>query len=189
MRWPGQLGLFLMLVTVPASSTIPARGDDAVTKPRPLTVCAIPGSLPRTGRAVDGAPRGLDIGVIEALGKRLGREVVYHWCASPDCAWHCLPAGRCDVVLGQPLGSGPPRGVAWSVPYAGAQFGLVVSRSGSSEGDAKTGAIRSLADLRGRTVGLVAGTVPLSETDHHVNRFPNREALLDGFKSTGSTPP
>ena len=88
----------------------------------------------------------------------LGRTVEFHWCASAECAWHCLPEGRCDVVVGQPQDSGPPRDVAWSVPYAGAQFGLVVPRD--SQG------VRSLADLRGKRVGIVAGTVALSEKDH-----------------------
>ena len=103
----------------------------------------------------------------------LGRPVEFHWCASAECAWHCLPDGRCDVVLGQPLDSGPPRGVAWSVPYAGAQFGLVVPRDAPG--------VRSLADLRGKRVGIVAGTVAVAEKDHAVARFKSREELLDGF--------
>ena len=57
-----------------------------------------------------------------------GETVEFHWCANADCAWHCLPAGRCDMVVGLPHESGPPRTAAWSVPYAGAQFGLVVPR-------------------------------------------------------------
>ena len=86
----------------------------------------------------------------------------------------CLK-GRCDVVIGQPQGSGPAREVAWSVPYAGAQFGLVVPR------DAR--GIGSLADLRGKRVGIVTGTVALSENDYTVVRFKSREELLDGFAS------
>jgi polar amino acid transport system substrate-binding protein len=99
----------------------------------------------------------------------------FHWCASAECSWHCLPEGRCDVVIGQPLGSGPARGVAWSVPYAAAGFGLVVPRDAQS--------IRSLDELRGRRIGVVAGTVALSDKDHEVVRFTSREALLDGFSA------
>ena len=147
----------------------PARGDD---RPRPLVICAVPAAMPRTGKAPDGTPRGLDVAVAERLGRSLGRTIEFHWCAGPECAWNCLPAGRCDVVLGQPLDSGPPRAVAWSVPYAGAQFGLVVPRDAP--------AVRSLADLRGKRVGIVTGTVAVAEKDHVLARFASREALLDG---------
>ena len=46
-----------------------------------------------------------------------------------------------------------------------------------------SGGIRSLADLRGKRVGIVAGTVALSEKDHAVARFKSREELLDGFQA------
>ncbi len=94
----------------------------------------------------------------------------------PSASWHCLPEGRCDVVAGQPIDSGPPRGVAWSVPYAGARFGLVVPRDRAG--------VRSLDDLRGQRVGIVAGTVALAEKDHAVARFKTRQELLDGFAAT-----
>ncbi len=87
--------------------------------------------MPRMGKAPDGTPQGIDVAVAQALGRVLGRTVEFHWCANPQCAWHCLPEGRCDVVIGQPHESGPTRDVAWSVPYAGAQFGLVVPRVAS----------------------------------------------------------
>src|SRR5207237_504123 len=97
--------------------------------------------------------------------------------AGAACSWHCLPEGRCDVVAGQPVDSAPSRAVAWSVPYAGAQFGLVVP------GDVS--AVRSLADLHGKRVGIVAGTVVVSEKDHALTRFKTREQLLDGFRPAG----
>jgi polar amino acid transport system substrate-binding protein len=144
---------------------------------KPLVVCAVPAAMPRTAKAPDGTPRGLDVAVAERLARCLGRAITFHWCASADCSWHCLPEGRCDVVIGQPQGSGPARGVAWSVPYAGAQFGLVVPRDMTD--------VRSLDDLRGKRVGIVAGTVAVAEKDRIVVRFPSREALLDGFTAAG----
>src|SRR5262249_23454231 len=99
---------------------------------KPLTFCAVPAALPRTGKATDGTARGFDAGVARLLAQSLGRNIEFHWCAGPTCAWKCLREGRCDVVLGQPDGSGPARGVAWSVPYAGGQFGLVVPKSFST---------------------------------------------------------
>jgi polar amino acid transport system substrate-binding protein len=150
----------------------PARGDDH--PPRPLVICGVPASMPRTDKTPDGKPRGLDAAVAERVGRVLGRPVEFHWCASADCSWHCLPEKRCDVVAGQPIDSGPTRGVAWSVPYAGAQFGLVVP-------EGQGGKVRSLDDLRARRVGIVTGSVALAENDHAIARFQTREALLAGF--------
>jgi polar amino acid transport system substrate-binding protein len=141
----------------------------------PLTVCAIPASMPRTGKAPDGTPEGVDVALAQQLGRVLGRAIEFHWCASAQCAWNCLPAGRCDVVLGQPYASDPAQGVAWSVPFAGAQFGLVAAEGGQ--------VVRSLADLRGKRVGIVAGTVAIADQDHAVAHFRSREELLDGFKA------
>ncbi len=169
MSFSCRFGLVLVLGVALVSSR--ARGGDA--PPKPLTVCAVPAAMPRTGKAPDGTPRGLDVALAERLGQSLGRSIEFHWCASADCSWNCLPAGRCDVVLGQPLGSAPSRDVAWSVPYAGAQFGLVVPRAAPAVG--------SLADLRGKRVGIVTGTVAVAEKDHMLVRFASREALLDGF--------
>jgi polar amino acid transport system substrate-binding protein len=170
-----------LLALIAFGAAVSARGaeDDRDGAPRPeakaLTICATPASMPRSDRAADGTPRGIDVAVARGVGRILGRTIEFHWCASADCAWHCLPEGRCDVVIGQPQGSGPARGVAWSVPYAGAQFGLVVRRDEREVG--------ALADLRGKRVGIVTGTVPLAESDYKVARFKTREELLGGFAS------
>jgi polar amino acid transport system substrate-binding protein len=131
--------------------------------------------MPRTGKAPDGAPQGIDTAVAQRVGKALGRTVQFHWCASAGCSWRCLPERRCDVVIGQPIDSSPGRDVAWTVPYAAAGFGLVVPR-GARE-------VHSLADLRGKRVGIVAGTVPLSERDYKVARSKTREELLDWLQA------
>jgi polar amino acid transport system substrate-binding protein len=130
--------------------------------------------MPRTDKAPDGTPRGLDSALAQLLGRRLGRKVEFHWCASTACSRNCLREGRCDVILGLPHDPGA-RDTAWSVPYAGSHFGLVVPTDGRD--------VRSLEDLRGKRVGLVAGTVALSETNHTVVPFRTREALLEGFSS------
>src|SRR5262249_33699656 len=43
--------------------------------------------------------------------------------------------------------------------------------------------IRSLADLRGQRIGIVAGTVAVSATDHAVARFKTRKEVLDQFRA------
>ena len=67
--------------------------------------------------------------------------------------WNCLREGRCDVILGQPHDSGPPRTSPGACPTPAASSGWWSPR------DAK--GVRSLADLRGKRVGIVAGTVAL----------------------------
>ncbi len=144
----------------------------AETEPKPLVVCAVPATMPRADKAPDGTPRGLDPALAQLLGRSLGRKIDFHWCASAACSRNCLREGRCDVILGLPYDNGP-RDIAWSVPYAGSHFGLVVP-TGTKD-------VTSLADLRGKRVGVVAGTVALSETNHTVVPFKTREALLEGF--------
>ncbi|HEY7308482.1 MAG TPA: transporter substrate-binding domain-containing protein [Gemmataceae bacterium] len=131
--------------------------------------------MPRIGKTPDGQPEGLDAALTKRLGRRLSRKVEFHWCGSAACSRNCLREARCDVILGQPHEAGPPRDLAYSVPYAGSQFGLVVSR--------ETGNVRSLAELVGKRVGVVAGTVALSEKNHTVVSFKTREDLLTGFRS------
>jgi polar amino acid transport system substrate-binding protein len=147
--------------------------DGAEEKPKALIFCAEPAAMPRTGKAADGSPRGLDVALARLVCQKLGRPFEVHWCASPSCARNCLREGRCDVILGQPLDTDAPQDVAWSVPYAGSRFGLVVPPE--SKG------IRSLADLIDRRVGIVAGTVALPETKHTVVPFRTREDVLDRF--------
>ena len=84
------------------------------------------------------------------------------------------------MVVGQPQDSGPSDIVAWSVPYAGSQFGLLVPRDAQG--------VRSLADLRGKRVGIVTGTVALSEKDHAFVRFKMREGSSTGSGPRGWTP-
>lgn len=166
-----------VLLVILGSAMVPHAVSAGADSPdsKVLTVCAVPASMPRSGKAPDGTPLGLDVALTQVLGQRLGRTIRFHWCGGAECAWRCLPERRCDLVIGQPLDSAPPGIAAWSVPYAGAGFGLVIS--GENEG------IHSLDDLRAKRVGIVAGTVALSQKDHEVLRFKTREELLNGFRS------
>ncbi|MDA1050567.1 MAG: transporter substrate-binding domain-containing protein [Planctomycetota bacterium] len=140
---------------------------------KPLVVCAVPTAMPRTGRASDDSPQGLDVAVAQLVAKQLGRQIEWHWCASASCSWSCIRDGRCDLVIGVPHGSGPSRELAWSVPYAGSRFGLVVHKD--SQG------IKSVADLDGKRVGIVSGTVALSSEGHTAVQFKTREQLVEEF--------
>ena len=167
--------LFKSIAIVVTIATWPVPSPGGEPDKNKLVVCALPAGMPRTGRAQDQSPKGLDLAVAQLVSRQLERELEVHWCASAACSWNCLPERRCDVVLGLPHGSGPAKEVAWSVPYAGSQFGLVVSKA--------TATVRSLSDLRGQRVGIVAGTIAPSEKDHVVVRFKTREEVLDRFQS------
>ncbi len=140
---------------------------------KPLVVCAVPDAMPRTGKSDDGSPQGLDIAVARLVAAELGRPLEVHWCASAACSWKCVHEKRCDVVIGQPHGSGPAREIAWSIPYSGSRFGLVVHQ--------ETTGIRGLGDLAGKRVGVVAGSVALASAGHTAVEFKSRESLLNEF--------
>jgi polar amino acid transport system substrate-binding protein len=153
-----------------SNHTVPVRGEE---KPKVLIFCAEATAMPRTGKAADGSPQGLDVAVARLVCEQLGRTFEIHWCANPACSRNCLHEKRCDVILGHPLDEGAPKEIAWSVPYAGSQFGLVVTR--------ETQGIRSMADLVGKRLGVVAGTVALPESKHTLVRYQTREEVLDRF--------
>ncbi len=163
-------GCLVILATVAIAS---ADDDAKNANKKPLVICAVPTAMPRTGRGSDDSPQGLDVAVAQLVAKQLGRQVEWHWCASASCSWNCIRNGRCDVVIGVPHGSGPSRELAWSIPYAGSRFGLVVHKD--SHGT------KSVADLTGKRVGIVSGTVALSSQGHTTVRFKMREQILEEF--------
>jgi ABC-type amino acid transport substrate-binding protein len=142
-------------------------------KAKNLVVCAEPAAMPRTGKDTDGKPQGLDLALAELVARSLGRKLEVHWCVSPVCSRRCLREGRCDLILGHPHDPDGAKDIAWSVPYAGAQFGLVIAKNAKG--------ISSLTDLRGKRVGLVAGTAALFADTYVVCHFKTREELLDQF--------
>jgi polar amino acid transport system substrate-binding protein len=175
MTSPARIASLLAFPFAIAILGVPPVPTARAAEEKPLIFCAVPASMPRIGKTPDGQPEGLDATLAQRLGRLLGRKVAFHWCGSAACSRNCLREGRCDVILGQPHEAGPPRDLAWSVPYAGSQFGLVVPREAVD--------VRSLADLHGKRVGVVAGTVALSEKNHTVVPFKTREELLTGFRS------
>jgi len=168
-----QLGPAVGAFAILFLSSLDAAPTRAAEKPKPLTFCAAEDAMPRTGKEGNGTPKGLDVTVAQLLCEKLGRSFEVHWCANAACARRCLRDKNCDVILGYPLDEGTPRDIAWSVPYAGSMFGLVVG--------AQAKGVRSLADLIDKRVGLVAGTVALPESKHTLVRFKSRAEALDRF--------
>lgn len=152
------------------SSGLVAQADDGDV----LRFCVCTNAMPRTGRTADDKLEGVDVAMARLLAERLGRRCEFHTCPSDACRLQNLQAGKCDAVIGLPHESVLLPKIAWTLPYASGKFGLVVR--GDQQG------IHSLAELRGKRVGIVSGTVPLSPKDHKVVGFPSREALLRGFE-------
>ena len=96
----------VLLLGIPAS--LPVLAEE---KPKPLVFCAEPVAMPRTGKATDGSPRGLDMAVGRLICKNLGRTFEVHWCSSASCSRRCLREKRCDVILGHPLDEGAPKDI------------------------------------------------------------------------------
>jgi ABC-type amino acid transport substrate-binding protein len=163
----------LAMIANSLSAAPPANKPSPENQKPPLIVCAVPDAMPHTGKAKDGSPVGLDVAVAKLVAAELGRPLEVHWCASAACSWRCLSEKRCEMAIGQPHGSGPARDVAWSIPYSGSRFGLVVRE--------ETTGIRSLADLEGKRVGIVTGSVALASQGHQTVEFKTRDKLLDEF--------
>ena len=140
----------------------------------PLRFCFASNAMPRAGKTADDEPQGVDIEVAKLLAAKLGRRCEFHWCANDTCRLQSLRSNRCDVVIGLAHESVDAPDVTWAKSYAAAKFGLVVATPEKQ--------IRSLHELRGRRVGIVRGTVPLSAKNHTVVGFSSRASLLRGFR-------
>lgn len=169
--WPVSIFTVLALVAplLPCLAASPNREEVGA-----LQFCFSDSAMPRSGRATDGSPQGVDVAVARRIAAHLQRSVELHWCGSDDCRLNSLRAGSCDVVIGLPHESVKSSDIAWTAPYASGKFGLLVNRDEAG--------VHSLRDLRGKRVGIVTGTIVLSEKDHSLVRFRSREALLRGFR-------
>lgn len=168
--------IVLGIVAGPLYAAPPTTKPAQESQKQPLVVCAVPDAMPHTGKAKDGSPQGLDVAVAQLVAAELGRPLEVHWCVSATCSWRCLSEKRCDMVIGQPHGSGPARDVSWSTPYSGSRFGLVVHE--------QTTGVRSLVDLEGKRVGIVTGSVALASQGHKTVEFKTRDKLLDEFTAS-----
>ena len=139
-----------------------------------LRFCVCTNAMPRAGRSNSGSLEGVDVAVARLLAEKLGRRCEFQMCANDACRLRKLQSDKCDAVIGLAHESVDSPEIAWTLPYVTGKFGLVVGRDQHR--------IRSLAELRGKRVGVVSGTVPLSRTEHEVVGFSSREALLRGFE-------
>jgi quinoprotein dehydrogenase-associated probable ABC transporter substrate-binding protein len=127
-----------------------ANGGIELVDPNVLRVCADPNSLPFSNEA--GA--GFENKIAELLAKKLGKKVAYTFYPnSSGFIRNTLNAFRCDVVMGMPQGNDIVQGTN---PYYRTSYALV-TKQGSD-----LAAVSNLEDpnLKGRHIGIVAGTPP-----------------------------
>lgn len=103
----------LGVVSTPAvaQAPTPAPAPVVATSPQALRVCANPDNLPFSNQA----QQGFENKIAELLGAELGLPVHYLWHAQRrGYLRRTLNAGRCDVVMGAPVGL---RSLATTEPY------------------------------------------------------------------------
>jgi quinoprotein dehydrogenase-associated probable ABC transporter substrate-binding protein len=145
-----------MLLIGAAIGSAAADTSDLVSKDR-LRVCADPANPPLS----DQAGTGFENAIAELLAGELGRPLEYAWYPqATGFVRQTLAAGLCDVIIGYPQGD---ELVLNTNAYYTSAYVLVVP-AGSDLAD-----VTSLADprLKGRRIGVVAGTPPASHLARH----------------------
>lgn len=145
------LGLLGSLLAVRAHAQAPGLGGSVeLVDPKVLRVCADPRSMPFS----DEAHEGFEDKLAELFAAKLGKTVEYtYYPRAVGFVRNTLNMLKCDVVMGDAQGDDL---VQTTNPYYHAFYALVV-RTGTGLDD-----VQSLADprLKGRHIGLVAGTPP-----------------------------
>jgi quinoprotein dehydrogenase-associated probable ABC transporter substrate-binding protein len=130
----------------------PPGGDNLgleLVDPKVLRVCADPANMPFSNEHGDG----FENKIAELLAAKLDKRLAYTWYPqSTGFVRMTLGSFRCDVIIGFPQGSDL---VQSTNPYYRSVYALVTKR-GELDG------IDTLGDerLRGRRLGIVAGTPP-----------------------------
>jgi quinoprotein dehydrogenase-associated probable ABC transporter substrate-binding protein len=118
--------------------------------PDVFRVCADPRDLPFSNKE----GQGFENKIAELLAQKLGRPVAYTFYPnSTGFVRNTLNAHRCDVVMDMPQGDDF---VQVTNPYYRASYALVTKKGGDLDG------VATLEDarLKGKRIGIVAGTPP-----------------------------
>jgi quinoprotein dehydrogenase-associated probable ABC transporter substrate-binding protein len=132
-----------------AQSADPQAGLELID-PKVLRVCADPGSLPASNQALEG----FENKIADLFAAKLGKSVAYTWFPQvTGFVRRTLGERRCDVIMGYPQGD---ELVTTTNPYYRTTYALVFKPGGDLDG------VDTLEDarLKGRKIGIVAGTPP-----------------------------
>jgi quinoprotein dehydrogenase-associated probable ABC transporter substrate-binding protein len=118
--------------------------------PDVFRVCADPRDLPFSNKE----GQGFENKIAELLAQKLGKSVAYaYYPNSTGFIRNTLNAHRCDVVMDMPQGDDF---VQVTNPYYRASYALVMKKGGDLESVATLEDVR----LKGKRIGIVAGTPP-----------------------------
>lgn len=150
-RSTGRLAVLVAALTFGALAGSPARAQvsDLVDRST-LRVCADPAAMPFTNEAGEG----FENKVAELLAQKLGLVTDYTWFPQATGFYRMtLGAKRCDIVMGYVAGGDP---VLNTNPYYRSAWVLVTKKDGDLAD------VDALSDprLKGRRIGIVAGTPP-----------------------------
>jgi quinoprotein dehydrogenase-associated probable ABC transporter substrate-binding protein len=118
--------------------------------PKVLRVCADPRNLPFSNEA----GQGFENKLAEMLAQKLGKSLAYtYYPGATGFIRNTLNAHKCDVVMGYPQGDDF---VQPTNPYYRTAYVLIARKNAGLDG------IESLEDarLRGKKIGIIAGTPP-----------------------------
>jgi quinoprotein dehydrogenase-associated probable ABC transporter substrate-binding protein len=150
--------LTLGLTSHPARAQAPGLGGSVeLVDPKVLRVCADPRSMPYSNEAGEG----FENKIAEMFAAKLGKTVSYtYFPRATGFVRATLNALKCDVVMGDSQGDDL---VQTTNPYYHAFYTLVIRSGAGLDG------IDSLEDprLRGKHIGLIAGTPPATVLAQH----------------------
>lgn len=130
-----------------------AEGDDAAIElvdPNVLRVCADPHDLPFSNQEGEG----FENKIAALFAEKLGKQLAYaYYPNSTGFIRNTLNAHRCDVVMDMPQGNDF---VQVTNPYYRASYALITKKGGELE------SVATLEDarLKGKRIGIIAGTPP-----------------------------
>lgn len=143
-------GLAVLLAAAGPRGAVAQHLPDLVTTDA-LRVCADPGNMPFSDRKGEG----FENRIAAILADELKVKLRSYWLTQgPGFVRNTLGAGLCDVIVGSALGGDL---VQHTNPYYRSAY-VLVTRSGEFPG------VAALDDpkLKGRTIGVVAGTPPVN---------------------------
>lgn len=117
-----------------------------------LNVCSVDGLMPYSSS--DPSYPGYEVEIAKAAAKKLGAEVEFVW-VTWDALIPALTSERCDAIVdGMYITGERQKTIDFSVPYLSNGEAILV-RSDNAD-------IKGLDNLRGRTTGVLAGSITVS---------------------------
>jgi len=122
---------------------------DSVMSAKKLTICGVDGLLPYSSS--DAKVPGYEVEIARKLAANLGVEAEYTW-VTWDALIPALTSKRCDAILdGMFITEARKKVVDFSAPYYASGETILVRKDNQS--------VKGLDDLRGKKVGVLAGSV------------------------------